>query len=447
MRIPSHSLFTQTALTIAMTLVAFMVLSMSAAAYFVYVPLSKRYADDFAAVIVSAAHSLQSLPENMHAELRRQLLLDHGIIVAEETGELSSGSEDVIYQTYFHDALARRAGQDLAIYESGTSSLIWVDVPAHGKLFRLGFDGKRLRVQLPIVLLLALVAGALLTLAASLMEVRRVVEPLDHLSDMAKKVGRGLRPERVPEEGPEEIAALAAAFNQMSADLRQMSENRTVMIAGLSHDLRTPLTRLSLAVEMLNEEADGDLVRRIRRDLDTMNNLIGQFVQFSQGIEDECPVQLDLRQILGSLANDLRIEGAVLHLHRNDPPCVYYADPIALERVLTNLMRNAVHYGDGEPIDVTLHCAASGVSIEISDRGPGIPPDQVDAVFRPFHRLEIARNTRTGGSGLGLAIAQQLAVKHGWTIRLLPREGGGTIARLELPVANRFGLRLSSCAA
>ena len=90
MRIPSHSLFTQTALTIAMTLVAFMVLSMSAAAYFVYVPLSKRYADDFAAVIVSAAHSLQSLPENMHAELRRQLLLDHGIIVAEETGELSS---------------------------------------------------------------------------------------------------------------------------------------------------------------------------------------------------------------------------------------------------------------------------------------------------------------------------------------------------------------------
>jgi len=157
----SRSLFTQTALTVAVTLVAFMVLSMSAAAYFVYVPLSKRYADDFAAVIVSAAHSLQSLPENMHAELRRQLLQDHGIIVAEETSDLSTSNEDIIYETHFHDALARRAGQDLAIYESETSPLIWVDVPAHGKLFRLGFDGKRLGVNPPVVLLLALVGGAL----------------------------------------------------------------------------------------------------------------------------------------------------------------------------------------------------------------------------------------------------------------------------------------------
>ena len=111
--------------------------------------------------------------------------------------------------------------------------------------------------------------------------------------------------------------------------------------------------------------------------------------------------------------------------------------------MLANLLKNAVQYGAGAPIDVNLLCNADAVSIEICDRGPGIPESEVEAVFRPFHRLEAARSERTGGSGLGLAISQQLANRHGWTIDLLPREGGGTVARLGLPTAHRFGLPVS----
>jgi len=442
-----RSLFGRTAITVALTLLAFMAITLGSLLYFVHIPLAKRYSDDFAAVIVSAAHSLQSVPEEMHEPLRRQLLEDHGLIVAEETTTLGDTGGDVTYHPFFHDALARRAGQDLTVFEAEDQPLVWVDVPAHGKIFRIGFDSGRLGVNPPVALLLVMIAGALLTLAASLLEVRRVVRPLGRLSAAVEKVGHGLIPQPVPESGPEEIAALARALNQMSSDLRQMAENRTVMIAGVSHDLRTPLTRLAIAVEMLDEDSDSDLVRRIRRDLDSMNTLIGQFVQFSQGIEDEMPVQLDLRQILDSLATDFRHDGVEVRLHRNDPPCVYYADPVALERVLTNLLKNAVQYGRGKPVDITLRCSEARVSIEICDRGPGIPAEKLDTVFRPFQRLESARSERTGGSGLGLAIAQQLALKHSWTIQLLPRDGGGTVARLELPVANRFGLILSSCAA
>jgi two-component system osmolarity sensor histidine kinase EnvZ len=105
-----------------------------------------------------------------------------------------------------------------------------------------------------------------------------------------------------------------------------------------------------------------------------------------------------------------------------------------LGRLLANLLENAAHYGAGKPINVNLQCDEQAVSIEICDRGPGIPADQVEAVFQPFHRLEAARSTRTGGSGLGLAIARQLADKHDWSIQLLPREGGGTVARVGLPV-------------
>jgi len=435
-----RSLLGRTVITIAVTLLVFMLISVSAAIYFVYNPMAKRHADDFAAVIVSAAHSLQSLPEEMHVELKQQLLQDHGLIVAEETTDVPQTSSDLPFYPFFHEALDQRTGTKLAIIESADSPIIWVDAPAHGKLFRLGFDKERLGINPPVALILAVGGGALLTLIASLLEVRRVVRPLGHVSSAVKMLGRGHSPSPIPEDGPEEIASLARAFNRMSSDLQQLSENRTVMVAGISHDLRTPLTRLGLAVEMLDQDSNPELIDRIRRNLDAMNKLIGQFLQFSHGVRGETPVQLDLWQMIESLASDIKIEGSELQLHRKDPPCVYFADAVALERVLANLLKNAAQHGGGEPIDINLNCSEDEVAVEICDRGPGIPVEAVDAVFRPFHRLEVNGRDRVGGSGLGLAIAKQIAVKHDWKIRLLPREGGGTVAKLSLPTARRFGL-------
>jgi len=435
-----RSLLGRTAITISLTLLAFMAISMAAAVYFIYNPMAKRHAEDFAGIIVAAAHSLQSLPVELHAELKDRLLQDHGLIIAEQPFESFETTSNLPFYPFFHEALNEQAGENLRIVESADSPIIWVDVPAHGKIYRLGFDNERLGINPPVVLILAVGVGALLTLLASLLEVRRVVRPLEHLSGAVKKVARGGTPPRLPEEGPDEIASLARTFNRMSSDLQQLSENRTVMIAGISHDLRTPLTRLGLAVEMLEQDTNPELIERIRHNLDTMNSLIRQFLQFSRGVEGECPVQLDLWQMIESLAADLKLEGSDLRLHRNDPPCVYFADTVALERVLANLLKNAVQHGNGNPIDVDLHCKEEEVAIEIRDRGPGIPPEEVQAVFRPFHRLGAAGNQSSSGSGLGLAIANQLAQKHGWTIELLPRDGGGTRARLSLPPGQRFGL-------
>ena len=439
-----RSLLGRTAITISVTLLAFMAISMAAAVYFVYNPMAKRHAEDFAGIIVAAAHSLQSLPVEMHSELKDRLLQDHGLLVAEQPFESFESTSELPFYPFFHEVLDEQAGEDLRIVESADSPIIWVDVPAHGKIYRLGFDKERLGINPPVVLILAVGVGALLTLFASLLEVRRVVRPLNQLSGAAKRVARGGNPPPIPEEGPDEIASLARTFNRMSSDLQQLSENRTVMIAGISHDLRTPLTRLGLAVEMLDENSNPELIDRIRHNLDTMNSLIRQFLQFSQGVEGECPTQLDLWQMIESLAADLKLEGSDLRLHRNDPPCVYFADAVALERVLANMMKNAVQHGNGRPIDVDLHCKEEEVAIEIRDRGPGIPPEEVEAVFRPFHRLGSPGSQSANGSGLGLAIANQLSHKHGWKIELLPRDGGGTRARLSLPPGQRFGLCGSS---
>jgi len=438
LKLPPRTLLGRSAITIALTLLAFMIISLGTAVYFIAIPMAKRSADDFAAVIVSAAHSLQSLPEEIHADLKQQLLLDHGLIVTNHIHVLSEKSFDVPYYLFFRESLARRAGQELLLFESETGPLIWVDVPAHGKMYRLGFDRGRLGTNPPVVLILVIGGGALLTWLVSVLEVRRVGRPLARLSAAVEAMGRENEFPMLSEDGPEEIAALARALNRMSSDIRELAENRTVIVAGISHDLRTPLTRLGLAVEMLSEDSEPELIAGIRRDLAAMNSLIGQFLTFSKGLDDEHPVQLDLWQVVEAQAADLRRTGTEVQLSGCAAPCPYIAGPVALQRLLANLMDNAAHHSGGVPINVDLQCDEQAVSIEISDRGPGIPADQVAAVFRPFHRLESARSKGTGGSGLGLAIARQLAIKHGWTIELLPRDGGGTVAKLGLPFAQRL---------
>lgn len=446
MKLRPTSLFGRTAITIALTLLFFTLVSMSAVIYFVMYPMAKRSTDDFAAEFVSAAHALQDLPEHQHEELKKELLEDHGLIVTDHVPAGDQESINTPYLALFRESLNRLAGEELMIIGDQPGPIIWVDVPAHGKMHRIGFDRERLGTNPPLALAAIIGGGAALTILVSLLEVRRVVNPLDRLSRAVRDVGLGQQPAPVEESGPEEIAELARTINRLSADIGEMAENRTVMIAGISHDLRTPLTRLAIAVEMLDERSRPELIAGIQRDLDAMNDLISQFLEFTRGADEGGLVQVDLWRIIEALAGDLEREGAELRLQRNDPPCVFFADPVALQRVLANLLKNAAQYGKGQPIDVALHCSAAEVAIEVCDRGPGIPPEKVESAFRPFQRLQPARENRTGGSGLGLSIVKVIAQKHGWTIDLLPREGGGTIARLGLPTACRFALDRAAAA-
>lgn len=434
------SLFARSAITIASTLLAFLAVSAVAANYFVFEPMAQRAADDFAAEIISAAHAVQETAAEEHERLKRELLRDHGLVVTEAGPTLSRSPPVTTYLAFFEESLYRITGTRLPVIEAETGPMVWVDVPAHDRIFRIGFDRHRLGTNPPLAMLMVIGGGAFLTVLASLLEVRRITTPLRQLTFAVRSLGQGAYPAPIAERGPAEVAELARTFNQMAADLRRLSEDRTVMIAGLSHDLRTPLTRLGIAVEMLDEHSQPELVAGIRRDLEVMNGLITQFVQFARDARGSSPVQVDLWQVICSMAADLRRGGAELRLHRSNNRCAYFADPRGLHRVLSNLLSNAVRYGDIEPVAVNLRCSNQEVSIEVCDRGPGIPQDQVEAMFRPFHRLDPARGQQSGGTGLGLAIARRVADQYGWQIDLLPRPGGGTIARLSLPTSGRFGL-------
>jgi two-component system osmolarity sensor histidine kinase EnvZ len=250
------------------------------------------------------------------------------------------------------------------------------------------------------------------------------------------QVGQGETPAPLPEQGPQELSQLARSFNRMAQDVRELLDNRTTLLAGISHDLRTPLSRMQLALEMLlPHAADPKLVESLRRDIEAMDRLIGQYLELGRGLQPAARIDTDLHKVLDEIAGDARRGGADIGLTEAETEaesCILAVNALALRRVLSNLIENAVRYGDGKPVDLELVKSEGDVMIRVLDRGPGIPEAERESVFRPFYRLEASRSTATAGSGLGLAIARQLAQANGWQIELLARSGGGTEARLTL---------------
>jgi two-component system osmolarity sensor histidine kinase EnvZ len=215
----------------------------------------------------------------------------------------------------------------------------------------------------------------------------------------------------------------------MSSDLARLDEDRALILAGISHDLRTPLTRLRLAAEM---SADATAREGISADIDEMDKIIGQFLDFARDTEGEPPEPTDLNAVVAHIADPLQRRGARIELRLAALPPLMLR-PLALLRLAANLINNALrHGGELAPIEVATRREGDSVILDVMDRGPGIPPGEAERLKQPFTRLEAAR-TGASGAGLGLAIVDRVARGHGGHFDLLPREGGGLVARVTLP--------------
>jgi two-component system osmolarity sensor histidine kinase EnvZ len=273
-------------------------------------------------------------------------------------------------------------------------------------------------------------AALLLSLAGAWLIVFRVTRPLKALESAAAEIGRGRRPAPVAERGPDEIATLARAFNQMNTDLARLDEDRALILAGISHDLRTPLTRLRMAIEM--STADTVIQGEMVADIEEMDRSIGQFLDFARTDAGEAAESIDLAALLEELAAQYQRRGAAIVVALGATPAVLPLRPKAVRRAITNLIDNALrHAGADRPIELGLAAAGAGFAIEVRDRGPGIPAADAERLKLPFTRLEAAR-TNAIGTGLGLAIVDRVARDHGGSLDLLPRAGGGLIARIVL---------------
>ncbi len=257
----------------------------------------------------------------------------------------------------------------------------------------------------------------------------RISRPLRAMAEAADAVGRGQTPTPLPERGAEEMRRLAHAFNAMASSLERHEKDRSEVLAGISHDLRTPLTRLRLEAEM--SIADDTARQGVISDIGEMETVISQFMDYARNESGETPVLADLGALLAEVAErkiaaGRRLQSAIASL----PACE--VRPKSLVRAVNNLIDNAAKYGGGD-ILLQATVAQGEVRIEVVDRGPGIPAAEAERLKRPFTRLESAR-TGAGGTGLGLAIVDRVARLHDGRLELLPNPGGGLIARLTLPL-------------
>ncbi len=274
------------------------------------------------------------------------------------------------------------------------------------------------------------VAALLLSLFGAWLIVFRITRPLKALQEAAHKIGAGETPTRLNESGPTELATVAHAFNQMSADLAQIDQDRALILAGISHDLRTPLTRLRMGIEM---SADEDLREGMTADVEEMDKTIGQFLDFARSEGGEAQQEVDVAALLAELSTQYQRRGFKVEIAKSAAPArALPVRPQALRRAVSNLIDNALRYAGSESVvEVELDSSANEFAIEVRDRGPGIPQEEVERIKRPFARLETARSN-TAGAGLGLAIVERIARSHNGRLDLLPRPGGGLIARLVL---------------
>lgn len=340
------------------------------------------------------------------------------------------------YLMFLGDALEKRLGTPVALRRTEQATpWLYADIPMGGQFIRVSFPWSRIGAEPPLALILIIAVGAVVILLTSLLLVRRITRPLARLSEATSHIGHGEILEPLPETGARELVELTHNFNSMAIELRELIENRTTLLAGISHDLRTPLTRMRLALEMLAPgKADALLVERLRRDTEQMDQLIGYAMELARGLEPREAEEVDLREFLDGIIANYQQTDSVIDWEPQSY-CPVRVDTLAMQRVLINLIDNAIRYGGGGAVTVRYNCDESITLVQVLDRGEGIPASQREAVFHPFHRLETSRSRKTGGSGLGLAIAHQLCNERGWKIELLSREGGGTEARLEIPLA------------
>ena len=277
-------------------------------------------------------------------------------------------------------------------------------------------------------LLLNAAVLTLLALAGAWLLFRQVDRPLTRLVGALRRVGRGELPGELPESGPRELRELAQSFNRMVADSRRLKQDRDTLLAGVSHDLRAPITRLKLRAEIL----DDDTRAGFARDVDDIARIAEQFLDFARG---DAPVAQPgvcaLPDVLQALTHDYAERE--VWIGAPPPDCRLAVPATALRRALTNLLDNAQAYG-APPVELDCEAAAGQLTLTVRDHGGGIAPDQREAALQPFVRLDPSRGGR-GHCGLGLAIVAQFARRHGGELALLEAEGGGLEVRLTLPRA------------
>lgn len=396
-------------------------------------PRARQVAQQIVSVVNLTRAALITAQPSKRFELLDELSKEEGIqVYSGERGERVTPLPDHPFLRLVENEVRRQLGPETRLTASRNGIRgAWVSFRIDGDEYWVFMPRSRLERADPLrwvgwgalVLALALLGAYLI--------VARINRPLRELTGAAAEIGRGRTPPPVAETGPSEIRTLAGAFNRMASDLKRLDEERALLLAGVSHDLRTPLSRIRLGLEMLDGKGDAALSAGLVQDVEDIDAAIGQFLDFARLAEGEAAVpEGDLNAIVREVCERYARAGKVVSTRLETLPPLALR-PFAVQRLIANLVDNALRHG-GPAVEVATWPDEGRAVIEVLDRGPGIPPGDSERMLQPFTRLDRARSS--SGTGLGLAIVDRIARLHGGSVQLLAREGGGTRARVELPL-------------
>jgi two-component system osmolarity sensor histidine kinase EnvZ len=327
------------------------------------------------------------------------------------------------------DALESRVERPFIIDSRSLQNQVEIHVQLAEGVLRATVERRRLFSSTTYVFFLWMLGTSLVLLSMATLFMRRQVRPIKRLAQAADDFGKGRDVGDFVLDGAAEVEVAGRAFNQMRARIRRQIQQRTEMLAGVSHDLRTPLTRMKLQLAMMGQ---APAIEDLKRDVDDMERMVNAYLAFARGEGTEQPSEVDIVAAVGDVVAGARRDGARIGFAATDQQLVVPLRRDAFRRALTNIVANAQRHAGR--IDVMLNRRRGRVEIMVDDDGPGVPPDMREDVFKPFFRLDPSRNVETGGVGLGLTIARDILRSHGGDLTLGDSPLGGLRAMLVVPV-------------
>ena len=400
--------------------------------------LVRAFSDTKIAQLQAVRAALESSDAAERRETVRRIGQDFGVRIVPESERPLMGAGAPAYPQLeeLETRLREQLGPGTVVRPAPGRGLMFVRVDAGGTGYWIGFplpSRPQIADEPWRAIVWSLTLAAILFLAAFLFA-RYLARPLRELNAAVERVGRGESPPPLPESGPSEIANLNRGVNRMTANLRQLEQDRAVLLAGVSHDLRTPLARLRLGIEMAAR--DDATQAGMVADIEEMDRIIGQFLEFARTDSEAALEPRDANAIVAACVERYTSTGRDVRYAPGTAPPVPLR-PTAYARLVANLIDNAIAYG-APPVEITTTVANGKFVLDVADRGPGIAPDEVARLKQPFTRASASRTNANGvaGAGLGLAIVDRIARLHGGAFDLLPRDGGGTIARVAIPLGS-----------
>ncbi|KDO13740.1 osmolarity sensor protein [Vibrio metoecus] len=435
-----RSSFTQSILLFFSLLIASQIYSYYAVFNYALLPSLQQF-NKILAHEISLMLDDTSNPEvssEMDALLKRRVLDQLGVTIHSESSPESLDFQHAISLDLMSEEMSSELGSptEVRMALGEESYILWMKIDSlPGQLLRIPLSELQEEDFAP--LFRNSIIMALLIVIGGWLFIRLQNRPLIALEKAAKLVGRGETPPHLPEQGTLEIRSVTRAFNRMSKGIQALEEDRALLMAGISHDIRTPLTRIRLATEMMSPE-DSYLAESIISDTEECNQIISQFMDYLKPVNREAFEAVDLNDIASDVASseggyEVQIE---TDLQSDLTPA--FGNPIAIKRSLSNLVVNALRYGNGwVKVSSGMTADKKLVWLSVEDNGPGIDPSQVNKVFEPFTRGDTARGSE--GTGLGLAIVKRIVSQHHGAVSVSNRSQGGLRAQISFPTKQQKG--------